>query len=157
MHCITIYRCNKHGVCIRCTCVKSGRSCSNCYPSRNGMCKNISSVSMVRPAVVCKSSLTINISTFPLQIVLTSTTIYEEEGKTLTQIISSIPLPFNFINGYAFGSHISSYYLPPYICTSTFNKQLELSAQMNPSFSSPFSSFGGNVSAPHNPTFLWAG
>ena len=32
--------CNKQGVCVRCTCVKSGRSCSDCCPSRNGTCRN---------------------------------------------------------------------------------------------------------------------
>ena len=33
-------RCNATGKCVRCVCVQAGRCCSNCAPSRDGLCRN---------------------------------------------------------------------------------------------------------------------
>ena len=35
-------RCNRTGQCRGCACVKAGKSCSNCLPSRLGNCSNVS-------------------------------------------------------------------------------------------------------------------
>ena len=36
-------RCNGYGSCKACVCVRIGRACTNCNPSRNGRCKNVES------------------------------------------------------------------------------------------------------------------
>ena len=33
-------RCNGSGRCVSCSCIKAGRSCTDCLPSRNGRCSN---------------------------------------------------------------------------------------------------------------------
>ena len=53
-------RCNRSALCKRCVCVREGRTCSRCLPSRLGRCQNLASTSAdpgpVRAGSVCPLS-----------------------------------------------------------------------------------------------------
>ena len=49
-------RCNRTGSCRRCACVKAGKGCSNCLPSKLGNCSNVSSVQAPPPSVATSTT-----------------------------------------------------------------------------------------------------
>ena len=48
-------RCNGSGRCVSCSCVKAGRSCTDCLPSRNGRCSNAPSPNRQATLLNCRA------------------------------------------------------------------------------------------------------
>ena len=78
--------CMSNGVCERCSCVKAGSRCSDCYPGRMGLCRNQKTTS--ENFLLASNSLTLtqnHCHSFPEKYYSTQSASFDSEIDTISE------------------------------------------------------------------------
>ena len=89
-------KCNRAGLCRGCTCVKAGRSCVNCLPSKHGNCTNVTSHALAPSTSTSirttRTTRSTSILTSAANTISTSTTSLSTENAQAANMPSAVNL-----------------------------------------------------------------
>eukprot|EP00117_Sycon_ciliatum_P037674 scpid101474/ scgid28129/ len=92
MQSATCCRCNSNGTCVRCECMKEGRECRNCLPSKKNKCRNSSPTSQPSSQPTATATVPAVGDTVPDHTISRTSTSSDNRATTATTL-DSVPVP----------------------------------------------------------------